>query len=58
MSMPDEELNRQSSGSSDEGRHWNHDDLCGEVEAYIKSRPFRAMGIALLAGILVGKIFL
>jgi len=34
------------------------DDLCGELEAFIVAKPFRALGMALLAGIVVGKLIL
>ncbi|HEX4080816.1 MAG TPA: hypothetical protein VHX61_18295 [Rhizomicrobium sp.] len=35
-----------------------HDNLCGELEAYIVARPLRALGMALLAGIVVGRLIL
>jgi hypothetical protein len=34
------------------------DSLCGELEAYIVASPLRALGMALLAGIVVGKLIL
>jgi ElaB/YqjD/DUF883 family membrane-anchored ribosome-binding protein len=34
------------------------EDLCAEVEAYIAARPFQSVLIALLAGILVGRMIL
>jgi ElaB/YqjD/DUF883 family membrane-anchored ribosome-binding protein len=32
--------------------------LCEEVEAFIAEKPFQALAMALLAGIIVGKIIL
>jgi ElaB/YqjD/DUF883 family membrane-anchored ribosome-binding protein len=32
--------------------------FCAEVEAYIAEKPFQSLAIALLAGIIVGKIIL
>lgn len=34
------------------------ENLCEEVEAYISEKPFQSLAIALLAGIIVGKIIL
>ncbi|HEY3637311.1 MAG TPA: hypothetical protein VGK90_04100 [Rhizomicrobium sp.] len=33
-------------------------DICAEVEAYIVSKPLKAILFALLAGIVVGKLIL
>lgn len=32
--------------------------FCQEVESYIREKPFQSLGIALLAGIIFGKIIL
>ncbi|HEX3430891.1 MAG TPA: hypothetical protein VHT03_08390 [Rhizomicrobium sp.] len=32
--------------------------LCEEIEAYIAEKPFQSLAMALLAGIIVGKIIL
>jgi ElaB/YqjD/DUF883 family membrane-anchored ribosome-binding protein len=56
--MSDEEPNRQSSESSGTERQRDPEDLCGEVEGYIRAKPFRAMAIALCIGILIGRIIL
>lgn len=34
------------------------EDLCAELQSYIAAKPFRAVLIALLAGIVVGKLIL
>jgi ElaB/YqjD/DUF883 family membrane-anchored ribosome-binding protein len=54
----DDALAGRSGASSEFDRDFDREDLCGEVENYIRARPFRALAIALLAGILVGKIIL
>jgi ElaB/YqjD/DUF883 family membrane-anchored ribosome-binding protein len=36
----------------------NPETFCEELEAYIAEKPFQSLGIALLAGIIVGKIIL
>jgi hypothetical protein len=59
MSMSDDDaLAGRSGASADFDREFDREDLCGEVENYIRSRPFRALAMALLAGIVVGKIIL
>lgn len=59
MSMSDDDaLAGRTGASSDYDREFEREDLCGEVESYIRNKPFRALGIALLAGIVVGKIIL
>lgn len=58
MAMPDEDENRQGSHGPSADRLPNSEDLCADVESYIRAKPFRAVAIALLAGILVGKILL
>lgn len=42
----------------DESAALTTENFCAEVEAYIKARPFRALAIALLSGIVVGKVIL
>lgn len=56
--MSDDELNRQSSGSSGTERHQDLEHLCVELEGYVRAKPFRAVIIALCVGILIGKIIL
>lgn len=58
MTMSDEDENRHGSGSRFADRLPDTEDLCSEVESYIRAKPFRAILIALMAGILVGKIIL
>ncbi|MGH6890439.1 MAG: hypothetical protein ACREHF_14810 [Rhizomicrobium sp.] len=59
MSMSDDDtLAGRSGASSDFDREFDREDLCGEVENYIRAKPFRALAIALLAGIVVGKLIL
>lgn len=59
MSMSDDDvLAGRSNDAADFDRDFEREDLCGEVENYIRNKPFRALGIALLAGIVVGKIIL
>jgi ElaB/YqjD/DUF883 family membrane-anchored ribosome-binding protein len=58
MVMPDDHENKDGSHGSIADRLPNSEDLCGEVESYIKSKPFRSVAIALLVGVLVGKILL
>ena len=56
MAMSDEDENRQGSHSHAAERLPDSEDLCGDVESYIRAKPFKAIAIALIAGILVGKI--
>ena len=56
--MSDEEPNIHSSGGAGTERHRDAEDLCGELESYIRARPFRAMAIALCIGVLIGRIIL
>ncbi|HEX3664452.1 MAG TPA: hypothetical protein VHU23_04380 [Rhizomicrobium sp.] len=58
MAMPDENEDRLGSRSSIENRLPDNEYLCSEVETYIRAKPFRAIAIALFAGIVVGKILL
>ncbi len=58
MAMSDEDENIQTSRSSAADRLPDTEDLCGEVESYIRAKPFRAIAVALLVGIVVGKIIL
>ena len=59
MSMSnDDALAGRSGASSDFDRDLDRSDLCAEVEEYIRAKPFRALAMALLAGIVVGKIIL
>jgi ElaB/YqjD/DUF883 family membrane-anchored ribosome-binding protein len=34
------------------------ENICAEIESYIIAKPFRALAIALLSGIVVGKLIL
>lgn len=56
MTMPHESENpaRSETGAVFSDR----ETLCDEVEAYIAEKPFQSLAIALLAGIIVGKIIL
>jgi ElaB/YqjD/DUF883 family membrane-anchored ribosome-binding protein len=56
--MSDEDDNRHSSHGTVRDRLPDAEDLCDEVESYIRAKPFKAMLIALMVGILVGKIIL
>ena len=56
MTMPQDE-DANTAGHGEPGGP-ERDDLCSELEAFIVARPFRALGMALLAGIVVGKLIL
>lgn len=56
MTMPDESENRARSETG--AAFSDRDSLCEEVETYIAEKPFQSLAIALLAGIIVGKIIL
>lgn len=59
MSMSDDDAMAGRSGASSSFDHdLEHEDLCSEVETYIRTKPFRALAMAVLAGIVVGKIIL
>ena len=57
MSTHNDDQHREQDGTviaalSDPGN------LCEEIEDYIAEKPFQSLAIALLAGIIVGKIIL
>jgi len=56
MTMPDE------NASSGQGEipvlSTNPENFCEEIEAYITEKPLQSLGIALLIGIIVGKVIL
>ena len=56
MTMPDENENRGQSGTG--AAFSDPETFCEEVEAYITEKPFQSLAIALLAGVIVGKIIL
>ena len=56
MSMQDEEQNR-AVGKTD-GAFSDPETLCEEIETYIAEKPFQSLAMALLAGIIVGKVIL
>jgi len=56
MTLPHESENPARSETG--GVFADHETLCEEVEAYIAEKPFQSLAIALLAGIIVGKIIL
>lgn len=58
MVMPDDHENRDGSASSILDRLPDSEDFCGEIESYIRAKPFRSIAIALLVGIVFGKIIL
>lgn len=55
MSGHDEHENRGQSGTAPFA---DPETLCEEIEAYIAEKPFQSLALALLAGIIVGKIIL
>lgn len=55
MSMPEENPNQETAA---EPRSFDGENFCADIEAYIIAKPFKALAIALLAGILVGKLIL
>lgn len=56
MTMPDENA---SSGQGETPVPFsNAENFCEEIEAYITEKPLQSLGIALLIGIIVGKIIL
>lgn len=56
MSMPSE--NDTIPGNVHADQHAARENFCEELEAYIETNPFRAMAIALFAGIAVAKLLL
>jgi hypothetical protein len=54
MVMPDDHEN----GSHIGDRLADSEDFCGEIESYIRAKPFKSVLVALLIGIIVGKIIL
>ena len=57
MSMHDNEATRETAGRA-ERAYSNPESVCAEVEAYIAEKPLQSLLMALLAGIIVGKIIL
>lgn len=57
MSMQNEEATRETGGRP-ERAFSDPETLCAEVEAYIAAKPFQSLAMALLAGIVVGRIIL
>jgi ElaB/YqjD/DUF883 family membrane-anchored ribosome-binding protein len=56
MVMPDEHEN--TDGPHLGTRLADSEDFCGEIESYIRAKPFKSILVALLIGIIVGKIIL
>jgi len=57
MSIKDEDQNR-GPGETGGAPFSDPETLCEEIEAYIAEKPFQSLAMALLAGIIVGKIIL
>lgn len=57
MSMQDDGEHRAESGTR-EPVFADPETLCEEIESYIAEKPFQSIAMALLAGIIVGKIIL
>lgn len=57
MSMHDQETTHETAGRA-ERAFSNPESICAEVEAYISEKPLQSLLMALLAGIIVGKIIL
>jgi ElaB/YqjD/DUF883 family membrane-anchored ribosome-binding protein len=57
MSTQDNAEHHGSSGPK-EAAFSDPETLCEEIEAYIAEKPFQSLLVALLAGIVVGKIIL
>jgi ElaB/YqjD/DUF883 family membrane-anchored ribosome-binding protein len=57
MSIEDEDQNRGQGGTGGAASS-DPENFCEEVEAYIVEKPFQSLAIALLAGIIFGKIIL
>lgn len=55
MTMPNE---NESGRSAPSAALSDPETLCEEIESYITEKPFQSLALALLAGILVGKIIL
>ncbi|HTT85050.1 MAG TPA: hypothetical protein VMF67_16350 [Rhizomicrobium sp.] len=58
MVMPDENESRDTSHRPIADGLPGGEDICDEIESYIRAKPLKAMIIALLVGIVVGKIVL
>jgi len=56
MTAPDDNENRGETGTGT--AFSDPETFCEEIEAYIAEKPFRSLAIALLAGVIVGKIIL
>jgi ElaB/YqjD/DUF883 family membrane-anchored ribosome-binding protein len=54
MVMPDDHANGSHTGD----RLADSEDFCGEIETYIRAKPFKSVLVALLIGIIVGKVIL
>jgi len=57
MSIEDEDRNRPH-GRTGGTPFADPETLCEEIEAYIAAKPFQSLAMALLAGIIFGKIIL
>jgi len=57
MSVQDDDQDR-GHGGTDGAAFSDPETFCEEIETYITEKPFRALAMALLAGIIVGKIIL
>jgi len=57
MSIQDEGEHRGESGTR-ERAFADPETLCEEIETYIAEKPFQSLAMALLAGIIVGKVIL
>jgi len=57
MSMQDNS-EHHGQGAPKEAVFSDPETLCEEIEAYIAEKPFQSLLIALLAGIVVGKVIL
>jgi ElaB/YqjD/DUF883 family membrane-anchored ribosome-binding protein len=57
MSEQDDDHNRGQGGAGGRASS-DPENFCEEIEAYIAEKPFQSLALALLAGIIVGKIIL
>ena len=56
MPMPNDNENDEASKTG--AAFSDPETLCAEIEAYIGEKPFQSLAIALLVGIVVGRIIL
>lgn len=56
MTMPNDNENHEASGTG--AVFSDPETVCAEIEAYISEKPFQSLAIALLVGVVVGKIIL